>query len=180
VKFHPTDIPGVSIVAAEPNKDERGFFARLYSPDEFAAAGLTFTPVQVNLSRNINRYSLRGLHYQDPPYAEAKLVSVTRGAVYDVVVDLRRDSLAYGHWAAFELDAESNRALFIPEGCAHGFLTLAPETDVLYHMGRMHVPGQAKGYRWNDPSLDIRWPAEPEFMSPADRAWPDFSLKSDY
>ena len=178
MKFHPTDIPGVVVVEGEPNPDERGFFMRLYCPNEFAAARLAFTPVQVNLSRNIHRHSLRGLHYQDPPHAEAKLVSVTRGAVYDVVVDLRRDSSAYGRWKGFELDAESNRALFIPEGCGHGFLTLEPRTDVLYLMGRLHVPGQTKGYRWNDPSLDIRWPAEPEFMSPVDRSWPDFPLQS--
>lgn len=178
MKFHPTDIPGVVIVAADPNADERGFFARLYCPDEFARAGIAFTPVQVNMSRNTHRHSLRGLHYEDAPYAEEKLVSVTRGSIYDVVVDLRRESPAYGRWTACELDAESHRALFIPEGCAHGFLTLEPQTDVLYLMGRMHVPGQAKGYRWNDSSLDIRWPAEPEVMSPADQAWPDFTPQS--
>jgi dTDP-4-dehydrorhamnose 3,5-epimerase len=178
VKFHATDIPGVFIVGAEPNMDERGFFARLYSPDEFASAGIDFAPVQVNLSRNIHRHTLRGMHYQNFPHAEAKLVHVTHGAVYDVVVDLRPESPAFGRWVAFELDADTGRALFVPEGCAHGFLTLAPQTDVLYHMGRMHVAGQARGYRWNDPTLDIRWPAEPAFMSPADRAWPDFSLKA--
>jgi dTDP-4-dehydrorhamnose 3,5-epimerase len=117
------------------------------------------------------------MHYQEPPYAEAKLVCVTRGAIHDVVLDLRRDSPAYGRWSGFELDAESPRALFIPEGCAHGFLTLAPQTDVLYFMGRPHTPGHAKGYRWDDSSLGIRWPAEPEFMAPADRTWPDFSYK---
>ncbi len=178
MKFLVTDIPGVFVVAAEPNPDERGFFARLYCPEEFAAAGLEFTPAQVNLSHNIHRHSLRGLHYQDAPHAEAKLVQVTRGAVYDVVVDLRRGSPAYGRWAAFDLDADSMRALFIPEGCAHGFLTRAPQTDVLYHMDRMHMSGLAKGYRWNDPTLGIRWPAEPAFISSTDLTWPDFSLDS--
>jgi dTDP-4-dehydrorhamnose 3,5-epimerase len=177
LKFQATDISGVFVVAAEPMTDERGFFARLYCPDEFKAAGIDFASVQLNLSRNTHRHTLRGVHYQDPPHAEAKLVSVTRGAVYDVVVDLRRSSATFGRWVGFELDAESARALFIPEGCAHGFLTLVPQTDVFYHMGRSHVPGRAKGYRWNDPALNIRWPAEPAFVSAADRAWPDFSLK---
>jgi dTDP-4-dehydrorhamnose 3,5-epimerase len=176
VKFQATDIPGVLIVAVEPTTDERGFFARLYCPNEFAAARIDFKPVQVNLSRNIHRQTLRGLHYQDPPYAEAKLVHVTRGAIYDVVVDLRRESSTFGRWSAFELEAESARAVFIPEGCAHGFQTLAPETDVLYHMEQMHVAGQEKGYRWNDPTLNILWPAEPTFISLADRSWPDFSF----
>jgi dTDP-4-dehydrorhamnose 3,5-epimerase len=176
VKFQATDILGVLIVAVEPITDERGFFARLYCPNEFASAGIDFKPVQVNLSRNIHRQTLRGLHYQDPPHAEAKLVHVTRGAIYDVVVDLRRESSTFGRWSAFELEAESARAVFIPEGCAHGFLTLAPETDVLYHLERMHVAGQEKGYRWNDPTLNIRWPAEPAFISLADRSWSDFSF----
>jgi len=176
VKFHVTDIPGVFTVAMEPLVDERGFFARLYCPDEFATAGLKFTPVQVSLSRNVHRYTVRGLHYQNPPHSEAKLVTVTRGAVYDVVVDLRRASAAFGRWAAFELDADSARAMFIPEGCAHGFLTLAPQTDVLYHINRMYVAGQAQGLRWNDSRLNIRWPAEPAFVSVADRSWPDFSF----
>jgi dTDP-4-dehydrorhamnose 3,5-epimerase len=176
VKFQATDIPGVFIVAVEPITDDRGFFARLYCPEEFAAAGLKFAPVQVNISRNVHRHTLRGLHYENPSHAEAKLVSVTRGAVYDIVVDLRRASATFGRWAAFELDAESARALFIPEGCAHGFLTLMPQTDVLYHMNRMHVAGQTQGYRWNDPTLNIRWPAAPALMSPTDRSWPDFSF----
>jgi dTDP-4-dehydrorhamnose 3,5-epimerase len=176
VKFHATDIPGVFIVAMEPITDERGFFARLYCPEEFAAAGLKFTPVQVSISCNIHCHTLRGLHYQTPSHAEAKLVSVTRGAIYDVVVDLRRSSATFGRWAAFELNVKSARALFIPEGCAHGFLTLVPQTDVLYHMNRMHVEGQAQGYRWNDPTLNIRWPAEPAFVSSADQSWPDFSF----
>ena len=176
MKFHPTDLAGVFVIEAEPAADERGFFARLYCPDEFAAAGLKFAPVQVNLSRNLRRHTLRGLHYQDAAHAEAKLVSVTRGAVYDVVIDLRRDSVSFGRWAAFELDAESPRALFIPEGFAHGFLTLKPDTDVLYHMSPKHRPGHAKGYRWNDPTLKIDWPAAPAAISAADLSWPDFAF----
>jgi dTDP-4-dehydrorhamnose 3,5-epimerase len=175
VNFQATDIPGVFVVVAEPSRDHRGFFARLYCPDEFAAAGIEFTPVEVNLSRNMRRHTLRGMHYQDHPHAEAKLVHVTRGSVYDVVVDLRRNGPSFGRWAGFELDAEAARALFVPEGCAHGFLTLTSDADVLYHMGRRHIPGLTRGYRWNDPVLDIHWPAEPELVSQADMAWPDFS-----
>jgi dTDP-4-dehydrorhamnose 3,5-epimerase len=174
VKFQATDIPGVFLIAPEPIADDRGFFARLYCPDEFAAAGIKFTPVQTSVSRNIHRHTLRGLHYQEPPHAEAKLVTVARGALYDVVVDLRRESAAFGRWAAFELDAESMHALFVPEGCAHGFLTLAPHTDVLYQINQLHQPGQARGYRWNDPTLRIKWPVEPASISEADRSWPDF------
>lgn len=177
MKFHESDIPGVFLIESEPHSDERGFFARLYCPDEFASAGISFTPAQVNLSRNIRSHTLRGLHYQEPPYAEAKLIQVTRGSAYDVVVDLRRDSATFGKWIAFDLDAASTRAIFVPEGCAHGFLTLEPDTDVLYHMTPAYVPGHAKGYRWDDPVLNIRWPAEPNFLSASDTAWPDFSFK---
>jgi dTDP-4-dehydrorhamnose 3,5-epimerase len=175
VKFRRTDIADVVLVEPEPKADERGFFARLYCPDEFAAAKIDFTPLQVSLSRNQHMHTLRGMHFQNPPYAEAKLVHVTRGVAYDVIVDLRKDSATFGRWAAFELSAESARAVFIPQGCAHGFLTLAPETDVLYHIDRLQVGGQGRGYRWNDPAFGIRWPAEPAVISGADRAWPDFS-----
>lgn len=176
VKFLITDIAGVFIIEAEPNTDDRGFFARLYCPDEFAAAKIDFKPVQASLSRNHRLHTLRGMHFQDPPHAEAKLIHVTRGAVYDVVVDLRNDSATFGRWAAFELNGDSLRALFVPQGCAHGFLTLKPETDLLYHIDRVQVPGHAKGYRWNDPTLNINWPATPSVISSADQAWPDFSF----
>ena len=174
MKFHKTDIPGVFLVEAEPLRDERGFFARLYCPDEFAAAGLDFKPMQTSLSRNFERYTLRGMHYRNPPHAESKLVHVTRGSAYDVVVDVRRDSPAYGRWVGFELDAVSARAIFIPEGCAHGFLTLTSDTDILYAINRAYTPGHDRGYRWNDPRLNIHWPAEPAILSAADREWPDF------
>jgi dTDP-4-dehydrorhamnose 3,5-epimerase len=175
VKFHETDIPGVFLIEPEPHFDERGFFSRVFCPKEYAAAEIAFTPVQVNLSRSLRRYTLRGLHYQDAPHAEGKVVQVTSGAVYDVVVDLRRDSAAFGRWLAFELDAYKAKTLYIPEGCAHGFLTLQPDTDVLYYINRLYVPGHAKGYRWNDPVLNITWPAQPECVAKADEEWPDFS-----
>jgi len=163
------------LVEAEPHRDERGHFARLYSADEFQAAGIDFTPVQINVSHNTHTHTLRGMHYQDPPHAEAKLVQVVRGAVYDVVVDLNRDSSSYGRWQGFTLKDDGLRALFIPEGCAHGFLTLTPNTDIMYGMGRMNVPGHTKGYRWDDRRLKISWPAAPAVISAADRQWPDFT-----
>lgn len=175
MKFSRTDIPGVCLIEPELHVDGRGFFARILCPNEYAAAGIAFAPVQINLSRNLRRHTLRGLHYQCEPYAEAKVVQVTSGAAYDVVVDLRTDSVAFGRWSAFELDAVGARSLYIPEGCAHGFLTLQPNTDVLYHMNRVYVPGHAKGYRWNDAVLNISWPEKPEYIAPADEAWPDFS-----
>jgi len=175
VKFQTTEIPGVFLVEAEPHADERGFFSRLYCPEEFSAAGIDFSPVQTSLSRSVHRHTLRGMHYQDALQDEAKLVHVTRGAIYEVIVDVRRESPMFGRWAAFDLDARSLRAVYVPEGCAHGFLTLEPETDVLYQINRMYVPGFARGYRWNDPALDIRWPAEPAIISDVDRFWPDFS-----
>lgn len=175
MKFREVEVPGVFLIEPEPHADERGFFARLLCSHEYEAAGIAFRPIQVNLSRNLRRYTLRGIHYQDAPFAEAKVVQVTRGAIYDVVVDLRRNSPAFGRWAAFNLDAVGAQTLYIPEGCAHGFLTLQQDTDVLYYMSRAYVPGHAKGYRWNDPVLNIAWPARPTCISPTDEAWPDFA-----
>lgn len=173
MRFLPTRIPGVTLVEAEPRADERGAFARIYCPVEFAAAGLgDFTPTQVNLSRNPVRHTLRGLHYQAPPRAEAKLVRVTRGRIWDVAVDLRPDSPTYLQWQGVELDATGMAALFIPEGCAHGFLTLEPDSDVLYQMGRNYEPGFGLGLRFDDPRLAIDWPAPPAMIDTRDKTWP--------
>ena len=161
-------------IAIEPHTDERGMFARIFCPDEFAAAGITFTPGQMNLSRNTAKHTLRGMHYQDPPYAEAKVVRVVAGSVYDVVIDLRRDSPTYQRWTATTLTAAGGEALHIPEGCAHGFLTLEAGTDVLYQMGRMYEPGQARGVRWDDPAFGVALPAAPEVMDAKDRGWADW------
>ncbi|PWR20799.1 dTDP-4-dehydrorhamnose 3,5-epimerase family protein [Zavarzinia compransoris] len=173
MRFVPTAIAGVTIVETEPRLDGRGAFARLYCPLEFAAAGLgDFRPAQVNLSRNTARHTLRGLHYQDPPRAEAKLVRVTRGRIFDVAVDLRPGSPTLYRWTGTVLDEDGLRALFIPEGCAHGFITLAPETDVLYQMGRNFEPGWGRGLRYDDPRLAIAWPAVPAVVDDKDRNWP--------
>jgi dTDP-4-dehydrorhamnose 3,5-epimerase len=172
MKFSETEILGVVEIEAEPHHDERGFFARIYCPEEFAAAEIDFRPTQINLSRNASRLTLRGLHWQDPPHAEAKLVRVTSGAVYDVVIDLRPQSATFRGWIARYLDAVRANALFIPEGCAHGYLTLEPSTDVLYQMSQLFVPGHARGLRFDDPGFGIVWPAEPAVIGAGDLAWP--------
>jgi len=172
MRFAATELPGVLRVSQERIVDARGFFARLHSPDEFAAAGAPFAPVQTSLSRNDAAFTLRGLHFQAPPHAEAKLVRVTRGAIYDVVVDLRRDSPQFKRWIGATLSADNGEALLIPAGCAHGFLTLEDATDVLYQIDRAYVPGHAQGLRYDDPALGIVWPASPRVVSAADLAWP--------
>jgi dTDP-4-dehydrorhamnose 3,5-epimerase len=172
VKFERTELPGVVRIIPEPIADARGFFARLYCPEEFAAAGCAFTPVQTSLSRNHAAHTLRGLHFQAAPFAEAKIVRVVRGSVFDVAVDLRPESPAYRRWTAAILSAENGAALLIPEGCAHGFLTLEDSTDVLYQIDRLHTPGHARGVRYDDPALKVGWPASPQAIASADLAWP--------
>lgn len=174
MKFTELAVPGAFLVEAEPHGDDRGSFARLYCPEEFAAAGIGFAPSQVNLSRNRTLHTLRGMHYQAPPMAEAKLVRCTAGRVWDVALDLRPGA-GFGRWCAVELDAGAVNAVFLPEGVAHGFLTLTPGADVLYQMGRMFEPGHGRGVRWNDPSFGIDWPAPPEVISERDAGWPDWA-----
>lgn len=174
MRFVATEIAGVVEISLAPNRDERGFFARIYCPQEFTDAGIAFTSTQINLSRNARALTLRGMHWQAPPFAEAKIVRVTAGAIHDVVIDLRPNSATFRHWIARPLDAISGTALFVPEGCAHGFLTLQPDTDVLYQMSRPYVSGQARGFRWDDPAIGIRWPAEPQTVGAADLSWPPF------
>ena len=174
MRFEPTSIPGVVIVELEPHADDRGYFARAYCPDEFVAAGFPFTPVQSSLSRNHAVRTLRGMHYQPASHGEAKLVRVVRGRIYDVALDLRPDSPTRLQWTATELSADNGRALLIPEGVAHGFLTLEPDSDIFYMIDRMFVPGHGRGVRWNDPAFAIDWPAAPDVISPADADLPDF------
>jgi dTDP-4-dehydrorhamnose 3,5-epimerase len=173
MRFTDTDIPGVVVVDIEPRGDARGAFARLHCPTEFADAGHPFTPAQTSLSRNPRAGTLRGMHYQPQPHGETKLVRCIRGALFDVALDLRPGSPAYGRWTAAELSAENGRALLIPEGVAHGFLTLEPDTDVLYQIAPEHSPGHEAGVRWNDPAFAIRWPREPELVSERDATYPD-------
>ena len=173
MRFTPTKIAGVTVVDIEPRSDERGAFARLQCPDAFAAAGLPFEPAQTSLSCNLRALTLRGLHYQPAPYAEIKLVRAVRGRMFDVAVDLRPDSPTWRQWTASELSAENGRALLIGEGIAHGFLTLEPDTDVLYQISPKFEAGHEAGVRWDDPAFGIQWPAAPALISPRDAAYPD-------
>lgn len=173
MQFRPTAIAGVVIVATEPHIDERGAFARVFCSDEFAAAGLPTWYPQCNLSVNTVAGTLRGMHYNAEPHGETKLVRCVRGAIHDVVVDLRPGSPTRFEHVAVELSAANQLALFIPSGIAHGFVTLADATDVYYHMGASHVPEAARGLRWDDPVLAIEWPVAPVTMSDADAHRPD-------
>lgn len=173
MRFAQTAIAGVVAVDIEPRQDERGAFARLQCPDEFAAAGHPFNPAQTSLSRNPRQGTLRGLHYQPAPHAETKLVRTVRGRIFDVAVDLRPESPTYRQWTAAELSADNGRALLIPEGVAHGFLTLEPNTDVLYQISPAFEPGHEAGVRWNDPAFAIVWPSPPELISDRDAGYPN-------
>jgi dTDP-4-dehydrorhamnose 3,5-epimerase len=173
MRFSPSGIDGVVVVDIDARSDERGAFARLQCPDEFAAAGHPFSPAQTSLSRNPNAFTLRGMHYQPAPHAEVKLVRAVRGRIFDVAVDLRPASPTYRQWTASELSAENGRALLIGEGIAHGFLTLEPDTDVLYQIAPKFEPGHEAGVRWDDPAFAIAWPRAPALISPRDAAYPD-------
>jgi dTDP-4-dehydrorhamnose 3,5-epimerase len=170
--FRATRVPGAFVVEPEPATDERGFFARTWCRETFAARGLAADLDQCSVSYNRRRHTLRGLHFQAAPHEEAKLVRCTRGRLFDVVVDLRPGSPARGRWDAAELDAESHRALYVPPGCAHGFLTLADDTVVFYQIAGAHAPAAARGVRWDDPDLAIDWPADAPILSERDRALP--------
>ena len=172
MRFEPLPIHGAFLVVAEPHHDERGAFGRLWCREEFARAGLDAGPAQVNVGVNPRRGTLRGLHYQAAPDLEAKLVRCPRGAVWDVIVDLRDDAPTWRRWHAEELAANVPRALFIPAGCAHGYLTLEDDTEVEYFASVPYAAGSARGIRWDDPAIGIKWPFAPALISERDRSWP--------
>lgn len=174
MRFAETPIPGVVLVEAEPHADARGSFARLHCPEEFARAGHPFHPAQTSLSRNLAAGTLRGMHYRPRPPGETKLVRCVRGRIFDVALDLRAESPTCGAWTAAELSAENARALLIPEGVAHGFLTLEPASDVLYQIAPGYEPGQEAGVRWDDPAFGIAWPSPPAVISPRDAGYADY------
>ena len=169
MRFTGTAIRDAFIVEPELIEDERGFFSRLWSEEEFAKQGLTARVVQCNTSFNKRRGTLRGMHYQASPHEEAKLVRCVQGAIYDVIVDLRTDSESFHKWIAVELTAQNRRMLFIPAGCAHGFQTLEDDTEVTYQMSEYYHPESACGLRWNDPALGIDWPLEVTVISQRDK-----------
>lgn len=175
MKFQPTALPGVMAIDLEPHRDGRGSFARFFCADAFASHGLATEFVQGSISRNAMRGTLRGMHLQLGPTPEEKLVRCTRGRVHDVILDLRKDSAGYRRWTALELDAESGRAIFIPAGCAHGFLTLEPDSELQYLMTVRYDPDHQHGVRWNDPAFAIDWPFTPAVIGERDRSFPDYS-----
>jgi dTDP-4-dehydrorhamnose 3,5-epimerase len=174
MRFVETPIAGVMIVEIEPVGDARGSFARLQCPGDFAAAGHPFAPAQTSLSRNPQMGTLRGMHHQPAPHAEVKLVRCVRGRIFDVALDLRAESPTHRRWTAAELSADNARALLIPEGVAHGFLTLEPDSDVLYQIAPKFEPGHEAGVRWNDPAFGIDWPMAPLVLSDRDAAYADY------
>lgn len=169
-----TGFDGLFTIDTAPSRDERGYFHRLHDAEAFAAAGIDFVPRQSGLSHNLKRGTLRGLHFQKAPVRQAKLVRCLRGAIFDVVVDIRPASATRGRWFSVEMSADNHRALFVPDGFAHGFLTLTDEADVLYELSEGEQPGCAGGLRWNDPALAIAWPFTPIVINPRDAAWPDY------
>jgi len=174
VIFTPTPLAGALLVEMEPRKDPRGWFARTWCAREFGAQGLDARLVQCSASFNARRGTLRGLHWQAAPHAEAKLVRCTRGAIWDVIVDLRAGAATYTRHFAVELTQENGRALFIPEGFAHGFVTLADDTEVFYQMTEYYEPAAARGARWNDPAFGIPWPVTTPILHERDTRYPDF------
>jgi dTDP-4-dehydrorhamnose 3,5-epimerase len=173
--FRETPLPGAYLIEVEPFSDDRGLFARTYDRDEFEARGLNPEIAQVSTSYNRRRGTLRGLHFQRPPHEEAKLVRITRGAVYDVLVDLRRDSQTFRRWWATELSLENRRMVYIPEGLAHGFLTLADDTEVHYQISTPFTAEAYAGVRYDDPAFGIEWPDVGELIiSEKDLTLPDF------
>jgi dTDP-4-dehydrorhamnose 3,5-epimerase len=175
MKFTETELKGAFIVEIEKLSDDRGFFARSWCLKEFEAHGLTSRVVQSNVSYNIKKGTLRGMHYQIAPYQESKLIRCTRGAIYDVIIDLRPESPTYKQWTGLELTADNRTMLFVPEDFAHGFMTLADDTEITYQVSQFYTPRSEKGIRFNDPLFRIQWPLDVSVISDKDRQWPDFT-----
>lgn len=174
MEFHSTPLAGVMIAAVNVHGDERGLFARTFDSAEFVAAGLPPIWPQCNTSWNSRRGTLRGMHFQAAPRHDPKLVRCTRGRIFDVVVDLRPNSATFRRWVGVELSHDLRNAVFVPAGCAHGFLTLEDDCEVFYMMSEVYVPALARGVRWNDPAFAIVWPFDPIKISERDATWPDF------
>jgi dTDP-4-dehydrorhamnose 3,5-epimerase len=172
VKFQESPLAGAYTVEMDRLEDGRGFFARSYCAEEFAARGMPAAMPQSSVSFNTRRGTLRGLHYQAEPHTEDKVVRCTAGAIYDVIVDLRHGSPTARRWFGVELSAANHRSLFVPKGFAHGFMTLREDTEVLYMISVPYVPGFERGIRWNDPAVGIAWPSAPSVVSARDAAYP--------
>ena len=173
MKFQPTQLEGVFVIEPEVMQDERGYFSRIFCQNELSGMGVDFTIRQASQSFNAKKGTLRGLHFQREPLAEQKIVQCLRGAMYDVVVDLREHSDTYGEWIANELTEANKKKMYVPKGCGHGFQTLADNTEVLYLMSEFYSPDNYAGVRWNDPLFSIDWPMKDSVViSPQDMQWP--------
>lgn len=175
--FKETNLKGAFAIELEKHEDERGFFARAWCRREFAARGLDTELAQSNISFNRKKGTLRGMHYQAPPYEETKIIRCTKGAIYDVIVDLRAGSPTYREYFSLILTAENHKILYVPKLFAHGFLTLEDDTEVFYQMSEFYNPKYARGFRWNDPAFGIEWISDVRVMSARDRSHPDFNQK---
>jgi dTDP-4-dehydrorhamnose 3,5-epimerase len=174
VKFTETPLPGAYLIDLEKRGDERGFFARAFCVKEFGAVGLATQFVQVNNSLTAQKGTLRGMHYQLAPKAETKVVRCIRGSLYDLILDLRRDSPTFGKSFGAELSAENRRMLYVPKGFAHGFVSLVDDTEAFYFVDEFYAPDQERGVRWNDPRFKLEWPIPPAVLSDKDRSHRDF------
>ena len=172
--FEQTKLKDAYVIQLEKIEDQRGFFARAWCEKEFAQHGLAAVVRQANVSFNIRKGTLRGMHYQIAPHGEAKTVRCTRGAIFDVIIDLRPDSATYQQWFGVELTADNYKMLYVPENFAHGFLTLEDRSEVTYQVSEFYTPGAERGIRWNDPAFGIQWPAAAAVISDKDANWPDY------
>ena len=173
MKFKQADIKGSFIIELEKHRDERGDFARTWCRREFERQGITATPVQANMAVSIRKGTLRGMHYQVPPFEEAKLIRCVKGAIFDVLIDLRPASSTFNRWFGIELTGDQDRMIYIPEGCAHGYQTLVDETEIHYLTTAFYSPESERGIRWDDPAFSIKWPLmEGLLLSEKDRNWP--------
>lgn len=177
MKFLETKLPGVFEIQIEPHSDLRGFFARTWCEKEFEDHGLNGNLVQCSVSLNLRKGTLRGMHYQAAPFAETKVVRCTAGEIYDVILDLRPESPTFKQWIALPLSAETRNSIYVPHGCAHGFLTLTDNSEILYQMSEFYHPELSRGVRWNDPAFQIAWPEKVEVISERDQTYPDFESK---
>lgn len=174
MQFIKTKLEGVFLIKPQVFEDERGFFLESYSQKEFEKQGIDANFVQDNHSKSVKKGVLRGLHFQSPPYTQSKLLRVIKGSVYDVVLDLRKNSPTFGQWEGFTLSAENFDMLYVPKGFAHGFCTLEDDTEFLYKTDEFYVPESEGGIIWNDPDLKIDWPVENPILKERDKNWPEF------
>jgi dTDP-4-dehydrorhamnose 3,5-epimerase len=174
MRFRETELPGAWLIDLEPVGDSRGFFSRVFCEREFAAHGLEARFVQHSLSSSVSRGTLRGMHFQAPPHGEVKIVQCVKGTIWDVIIDIRPQSSAFGRWIGVELSADNRRQLYVPVGFAHGFQTLSDDVEMRYLISAFYEPSAARGFRHDDPAFAIPWPLPVAVISDKDRAWPDF------